>query len=174
MDGGLGPRATGSKFDRDAHREAVRVAVPEQAMCEAIATTAKHAEHRDDKWLGGQVSLEWQEGDEDGPPGYILRHRNGGGRDEDLAVNNFEALCSNWWAFLRSLGLAQEVERIPQWHLNELHRIFGDPDDRILPPGCHRWNKTAAPRCLLPLSASLSRHGRLWRRRLVRPDGLDH
>lgn len=129
-------RAAGSKFDRKAHREAVRVSVPEQAMCEAIATTAKHAEHRDEKWPGGQVSLEWQDGDEDGPPGYMLRHRSGSGRDEDLAVNNFEALCSNWWTFLRSLGLAQDVERVPQWHQNKLRRIFGDPDDRILPPGC--------------------------------------
>jgi hypothetical protein len=129
-------KAAGAQFDETAHRKAMHATVPEQAMCEAIANTAKHANYRDGRWPGGRVSLDWQEGDEDCPPGYMLHHIHGGSQRGALAVNSFEALCGNWWTFLTALGLAQGMSRTPEWQQNKLRRIFGDPSDRILPPGC--------------------------------------
>ncbi|MFZ3005384.1 MAG: hypothetical protein WA047_04360 [Phenylobacterium sp.] len=129
-------RAAGLKIDEKAHHKAMNAAVPEQAMCEAIANTAKHARHRDGGWPGGQVSLEWQEGDEDCPPGYMLHHLNGSGCAGALAVNSFEALCGNWWNFLRALDLAGDRSRTPEWQQNKLRRIFGDHDGMIVPAGC--------------------------------------
>lgn len=135
-------RTQGAKFDIAAHRVAMNTAVPEQAMCEAIANTAKHARHEDGGWPGGQVSLDWQEGDEDCPEGFELRHLNGDGGGGALAVNSFHALCENWWKFLNTLGLAQEVPRTPEWQQNKLRRIFGDPADLVLPPGCVPLNSS--------------------------------
>ncbi len=129
-------RAGGLNFDEKAHLAAMYAAVPEQALCEAIANTAKHARHRHGDWPGGEVRLEWEEGDEDCPPGYMLHHLNGNGQGGGLAVNTFEALCGNWWNFLMALDLAKNQQRTPEWQQNKLRRIFGDLDDLALPAGC--------------------------------------
>lgn len=129
-------RAAGLKYDEKAHLTAMYAAVPEQALCEAIANTAKHAKHRDGDWPGGEVRLEWEEGDEDCPPGYMLHHLNGAGQGGSLAVNTFDALCGNWWDLLKALDLAKDQRRTPEWQQNKLRRIFGNPEGRVLPPGC--------------------------------------
>ena len=85
---------------------------------------------------GGEVRLEWEEGDEDCPPGYMLHHLNGNGQGGGLAVNTFEALCGNWWNLLKALDLAKDQQRTPEWQQNKLRRIFGDLDDLALPAGC--------------------------------------
>ncbi len=133
-------RARGEKFDKAAYRSAILDAIPEQAMCEAIANTAKHAHHKDEVWPGGQARLEWQEGDEDAPPGFLLHYADGlsGG----LAVNRFISLCDNWWAYLIAHGFADGVARTPEWQQNKLRRIFGATGDRILPPGAEPLSAT--------------------------------
>lgn len=128
--------AGGAAFDKEGHRRAMNMAVPEQAMCEAIADTAKHARHRDGEWPGGRVSIDWQDGDEDCPPGYMLHHSLEGGPSGSLGVNSFQALCENWWKFLANLGLVQGRMPLPEWHQNKLRRIFPPLDPESLPPGC--------------------------------------
>jgi hypothetical protein len=101
------------------------LAVPEQAMCDAIANTAKHSGFNEDRWTGGKVLLAYEIGDEDSPPGYILYHVIEDGPSEGLAVNRFAALRDNWWNFLSELNLTNGRSRSPEWEQNKLIRIFG-------------------------------------------------
>ncbi|GEM_PF-3140350 len=117
-------RARGTAFDREGFLSAMHRAVPEQAACEAIANTAKHARVADGEWPGGEVRLEWREGDEDVPPGYVLLHSDESGC-VGVAVGRFDALCGNWWSHLVASGLAAGQRRIPDWQQRKLHRIFG-------------------------------------------------
>lgn len=116
-------RARGDEFDKMAFRATLLVAIPEQAACEAIANTAKHATLGEGAWPGGRVDLEWQEGDEDAPPGYVLLHRTDS-CELGFAVNRFVSLCDHWWAFLTQLGMTAGHERLPDWQQRKLHRIF--------------------------------------------------
>ncbi|WP_161989124.1 hypothetical protein [Sphingomonas glacialis] len=117
-------RAAGRDYDNKAFRDTILAAIPEQAACDSIANTAKHATLGEGAWPGGRVDLEWQEGDEDAPPGYVLLHRT---RNCELgfAVNRFASLCDHWWAFLRQLGMTVGHERLPDWQQRKLNRIFG-------------------------------------------------
>jgi hypothetical protein len=116
------PRAElGSAFNA-----AFAAAIPLQAMCEAIANTAKHSSHSDGQW-GGSVSLDWEEGDESAPEGYVLRYRGPDGQPAgvyDLAANHFNQLLGDWWAFLLSRGLVTADQRTPAWMQRKLRRIF--------------------------------------------------
>jgi hypothetical protein len=117
-------RAQGLQFDRAAFWAEIAVEIPEQCACDAIANTAKHANFGDESWPGGSVVLEWEDGDEDSPPGYVLLHRT---RDRSLnfAVNRFAALCDNWWGFLNRYAMADGHNRLPEWQQHKLNRIFG-------------------------------------------------
>ncbi len=124
-------RASGLAFDKKGFDIDLRAAVPAQAMCEAIANTAKHSRFADGEWPGGRVTLEWEEGDEDSPPGWILRYGVEGTADPGLSVNRFGSLPETWWAHLRDLQLVEGDLRLPEWQQNKLRRIFGrssDPD----------------------------------------------
>ncbi len=118
-------RASGRAFDRQGFDSDLTVAVPAQAMCEAIANTAKHSRFADGEWPGGRVSLEWEEGDEDSPPGWILRYGVEGAVIPSLSVNRFGSLPETWWAHLRDLGLVEGDFHLPEWQQNKLRRIFG-------------------------------------------------
>jgi hypothetical protein len=117
-------RAQGLQFDKVAFWAEIAAEIPEQSACDAIANTAKHANFGDENWPGGSVVLEWQDGDEDAPPGYVLLHRT---EDASLgfAVNRFAALCDNWWRLLNRYGLAAGHNRSPDWQQRKLNRIFG-------------------------------------------------
>lgn len=86
-------------------RAHIYVHVHQQPMCEAVANTAKHARLKDGLWPDGEVRIDWDEGDEDGPPGYILRHVYPGGV-QSIALNAFDVLQRNWWGELQNLGFA--------------------------------------------------------------------
>lgn len=118
-------RRRGETLDSEAFYAEIARTILEQAACEAIANTAKHARLRDGDWPGGEVRLEWREGDEDVPPGYVLLHWSAGAGHEGLAISRFDSLCDHWWAHLNSLGLADGHHRIPDWQQRMLHRIFG-------------------------------------------------
>lgn len=136
-------RSQGETFDKDGYHRTIQVAVPQQAMCEAIANTAKHAHHKDEVWTGGQARLTWQEGDEDCPPGFLLHYGLQDDGGQSLAINSFISLCENWWTFLEVQGLTDGVARTPEWQQNKLRRIFGAPDKRILPPGARPLDQDA-------------------------------
>lgn len=117
------------KFDQASFLAEVLAAIPEQAACEAIANTAKHARHGEGQWPGGEVHLDWEDGDEDGPPGFVLRHVIKGGRYEEFAVNRFMTLCDHWWTYLNDNAMAIGANRTPQWRQNKLRQIWGEPKD---------------------------------------------
>ncbi len=104
----------------------VRQHVPSQGICVDIANTAKHARHRDDSWEGGAVRLEWQDGDEDAPPTFLLIHVHASGAESILAYNTFEEVRNHWWTCLVALGLATGPQYSPEFLQNKLRRIFGD------------------------------------------------
>ncbi|MBW9113174.1 hypothetical protein JNB88_05865 [Rhizobium cauense] len=108
-------------FWADVHR-----IVPEQAKCEAIADTAKHSKHEDKDWPGGEVRIDWIDGDEDEPPGWHFRHVHDDGREGVLALSTFQSLCNNWWRFLVEHGYAVGNYHTPRWLNNKLARMFGD------------------------------------------------
>lgn len=119
-------RRLGVNFDRAAFTSSIAAAIPEQAACEAIANTAKHARLGDGDWPGGKVRLDWEEGDEDSPPGFILYHLREDGQSEGLAVNRFMSLRDNWWDFLSENAMVIGQARVPQWQQRKLRRIFGE------------------------------------------------
>jgi hypothetical protein len=119
-------RRAGVTFDHDSFLSELFATIPEQAACEAIANTAKHARHGEGQWPGGEVQLYWTEGDEDVPPGYVLHHVNRDGDHEDLAVNRFMDLCDHWWTYLSDNAMAIGAERTPQWLHNKLTEIWGE------------------------------------------------
>lgn len=118
-------RLRGESFDLHALQTRLQVEVPEQAACEAIANTSKHARPEEGRWPGGEVRLIFQEADEDAPSGYFLQHWNKEDGSEGLALSRFEALCNNWYDLLDSLGLVRDMNRIPDWKQRKLRRTFG-------------------------------------------------
>jgi hypothetical protein len=118
-------RASGPAFDKKGFDSHLKAAVPAQAMCEAIANTAKHSRFADGEWPGGWVSLEWEEGDEDSPPGWVLRHGGEPAVLPGLSVNQFGSLPETWWAHLRGLQLVEGDFQLPQWQQNKLRQMFG-------------------------------------------------
>jgi hypothetical protein len=102
----------------------LEAAVPEQAMCDAIANSAKHARFSEERWIGGGVTFAYVDGDEDIPPGYVLYHESDG--VSGFAVNNFQSLVDHWWTFLGARGWTKGHHRIPLWLQNKLNRVFAD------------------------------------------------
>lgn len=123
----------GKAWNESMFYEDVRSAVPEQSACVAIANTAKHSEFRERRWTKGEVVMDYEEGDEDGPPGYVLYHIISGSHSEGFALNRFTALCDNWWKFLFAHGLTDGHSGQPQWRSNKLKRIFGERSWLIAP-----------------------------------------
>jgi len=112
--------------ERDTFDEDLATAVPLQAMCEAIANTYKHSAHSDGRW-GGSVSLEWEEADEWGPEGYVLRYigpDGRGGLGGGIAANQFRELLSDWWTFLLSKKLVAPDQGTPAWLQRKILKNF--------------------------------------------------
>jgi hypothetical protein len=109
-----------AEFWAEAH-----AAIPEQAMCEAIANTAKHSRHDETGWHGGEVRIEWDDGDEDIPPGWTLHYARGES-SEHVALVAFQALANNWWHYLVKHRYASGPFHTPRWLNNKLATIFGD------------------------------------------------
>ena len=101
--------------------------VPAQAMCNAIANTAKHASFFEATWSGGELRLEWHAGDESCPPGYVLIQSASGERGSML--NSLFSLPADWWNFLVSINLVSGPMPTPVWFQNKMQRIFGGPYD---------------------------------------------
>lgn len=121
-------KEAGEKWDKDAFCRDVKAAIPEQSACADIANTSKHSQHREKRWINGEVQLIWEEGDEDIPSGYVLYHVISGSRSEGFAVSRFDALCQKWWNHLVTLKLADKQPEgqpyMPEWRANKLNRIF--------------------------------------------------
>ncbi|MBA8881669.1 hypothetical protein [Phyllobacterium myrsinacearum] len=98
--------------------------VPEQSICSDVANTAKHSKFQEKNWLGGTVSIFWEEGDEDIPPGFALYHITPGEVASPFAFNTFEQLLNHWWEFLVSLDLAKGARPTPDWLRNKFNKIF--------------------------------------------------
>jgi hypothetical protein len=111
-------------WDKNAFFNDVISAIPEQSACVAIANTSKHSNFRERRWLNGEVLLAYEEGDEDIPSGYVLYHVIAQSHSEGFALNRFDDLCRNWWAFLTARGLTQGHSGMPEWRSNKLNRIF--------------------------------------------------
>jgi len=120
-------RDSGAEFSDSAFWADIHRMVPEQAMCEAIADTAKHSRHDEKDWPGGGVEIDWVDGDEDTPPGWHFHHVvHGDHRERTLAVGSFQSLCNNWWRCLVKHGYAVGDHYTPRWLNNKLARMFGD------------------------------------------------
>ncbi|MDG2522961.1 hypothetical protein P7B02_15605 [Caulobacter segnis] len=125
-------RRGGPKFNKAAFKALVAQELPTQAVCEAIANTAKHANLRQSGWPGGEVRLIWYEGDEDIPPGYVLEHFS---KDPDrcsVAVSSFDALCSGWWRVLEKMQMTEDAPAMPKWRQRQVRRTFGQALDDAL------------------------------------------
>ncbi|MBB2713974.1 hypothetical protein N2597_11490 [Rhizobium sophoriradicis] len=113
----------------------VRQNVPGQGICADVANTSKHANHRDEDWQGGEVLLEWEDGDEDVPSTFSLRHVGSSNIDRASAYETFEKVRNDWWKFLVSIGLASGPQYSPEFMQNKLRRIFGSRDYELPPRG---------------------------------------
>ncbi|MBO9195043.1 hypothetical protein J5277_13110 [Rhizobium sp. 16-449-1b] len=114
------------KADGNLFNDFVRQHVPEQAICADIANTSKHAAYRDENWQGGEASLEWEDGDEDMPPTFVLRHVGSAGAAKVSAYETFDKVRDHWWSLLIAVGLAAGPMYPPEFMQNKLRRIFGD------------------------------------------------
>ncbi len=119
-------RSCGSEARESEFYALIRQMVPNQGICVDIANTAKHARHRDESWEGGEVRLEWQDGDEDAPSTFLLIHVDKVGERRFLAYDTFDAVRNDWWACLVSMELATGPQYSPEFMQNKLRRIFGD------------------------------------------------
>ncbi|MBO9097191.1 MULTISPECIES: hypothetical protein [unclassified Rhizobium] len=100
--------------------------IPEQAMCDAIANTSKHSRYEARDWQGGEVRIDWVEGNEDVPSGWQFSHVHSGTNVAKLAQNTFQSLCNNWWRYLVAHGHTEDELRTPRFLNNKIARIFGD------------------------------------------------
>ncbi len=128
-------RDAGKKADEKAFYNFVRKNVPTQAICSTVANTAKHAFHREDEsWEGGEVRIEWEDGDEDGPSTYVLKYIDHRKPYPIVAYGVFEAVREEWWKCLVALKLTDRERHSPEFFQNKLKRIFGGVQ-HALPPG---------------------------------------
>ena len=104
----------------------LREAIPQQAMCVAIANTSKHANHAEGAWPEGEVRLDWEDG-EHAPPGFVLRHFHGAQIGETFAINGFIELVEHWWLYLLKNSLVDPAQRTPEWRSRKLARLFDAP-----------------------------------------------
>lgn len=125
-------RCAGRRADASIFNNLLRLEVPDQSICADVANTAKHAAYDDRNWKDGEASLEWEEGDEDAPPTFVLRHVSMRGATKVSAFETFDSVRDHWWTFLVSIGLAAGPRYTPEFMQNKLRRIFGD--QAIEPP----------------------------------------
>lgn len=124
---------TGKRPDEREFYELIRRHVPTQAVCSAVANTAKHASHREDEgWEGGEVRFEWKDGNDDVPSTYVLKYTDPR-KGDIVAYGAFEAARDQWWDCLLALGLTDRPQYSPEFFQNKLGRIFGGVP-RIPPP----------------------------------------
>ena len=96
--------------------------VPAQAACADIANTTKHGSHRESRWHGGQLTLDWDEGSEYYPSGFHLLKNESG---ESIAFfSSLDALPRGWWGFLERVSLVEGPMPTPDWFRNKMSRIF--------------------------------------------------
>lgn len=109
-------------------REHIYAHVPQQAMCEAIANTAKHARLKDGLWPDGEVRIDWEDASEDDPPGFFLRHVHPDGI-QSIALNAFGVLQRHWWGELQNLGFpfSGNIGEF-EWWQRHVETIFGRRD----------------------------------------------
>ncbi len=117
-------RESGRKVTEAEVVKHIHAHVLQQAMCEAIANTAKHSRFNEGQWVGGSVRVEFDEPSEDDPGGLILRHIHEDGAYSGIALNAFMNLESNWWGVLQNLGFAFP-RTPPEWRQRQLRAIFG-------------------------------------------------
>ncbi|WP_181849991.1 hypothetical protein [Thalassospira xiamenensis] len=115
----------GDEWNKDAFFQDLREAVPELAVCEAIANTSKHSNFRAGAWVGGRVELIWEDGDQDTPSGYLLYHITSDMQSSCIALSRFRDLSHHWWEYLVAHGLTEGRTDVAEWHKNKLKRIFG-------------------------------------------------
>lgn len=118
-------RAEGRPIGRAEVLAHIHATVPQQVMCEAIANTAKHSRFDEREWVGGEVRLDWSDGNEDEPPGYLLRHIHADNQIESVALNAFGVLERNWWGALQTMGFALPATHSLEWRQRRLQGIFG-------------------------------------------------
>lgn len=118
-------RASGRKITQSSAVSEIHAAIPAQVAMAAIANTAKHSE-LDTRWPGGSVEIQYFEGDEDTPSGFILHHL-GQLDGQGIALNHFTDLRSAWWKFILDQGLVAEPDMYLDWEQRMLKRMFGDP-----------------------------------------------
>lgn len=117
-------KKAGTPWDENSFFNDVRLAVPEQSACVAIANTSKHSAFQERRWLNGEVLLAYEEGDENIPSGYVLYHVIADSHSEGLALYRFESLCRNWWKFMTACGLTDGRSDMPTWKNNKLNRML--------------------------------------------------
>ncbi len=126
-------RSEGKEASASDFHALVRQNVPGQGICADVANTSKHASHRDEDWQGGEVLLQWEEGDEDAPSTFSLRHVGPSEIDRAAAYATFEKVRNDWWKFLVSIGLASGPQYSPEFMQNKLRRIFGGRNYELPP-----------------------------------------
>lgn len=118
-------REAGTPTTESEVRAHIHAHVHQQAMCEAIANTAKHARLKGGLWPNGEVRIDWEDAGEDNPPSFILRHVHPGGV-ESIALNAFGVLQRNWWGELQNLGFAFSGNiGAFEWWQRHVESIFG-------------------------------------------------
>lgn len=122
-------RAAGQKITQSSAISAIHAAIPAQVAMAAIANTAKHSE-LDSRWPDGRVEIQFYEGDEDCPPGFVLHH-HGQLNGQAIALNHFIDLRSAWWRFMLDHSLVTEKDKYLDWEQSMLKRMFGDPLNEI-------------------------------------------
>jgi len=134
-------RLAGEKANDKLFYDLIQRLVPAQAICASVANTAKHAAHQDQEgWEGGEVRLDWEDGDENIPPTFVLRHVDSNQMKMEAAYSTFEAVRNDWWTCLVTLGFASGTQRSPEFMQNKLRRIFGGTI-HPLPPGASAAEK---------------------------------
>lgn len=118
-------RNSTGKAEVSQFHDLVRDNVPEQSICADVANTSKHAAF-DDRRHGGEVSLEWDEGDDEVPPTFVLRHMGSLDTAKVSAYDTFDNVRRHWWKFLVSADLASGPMKVPEFMQNRLRQIFGD------------------------------------------------
>jgi len=121
-------RAEGKRTTDADVRTHIHHHVPQQAMCEAIANTAKHACLREGLWLDGEARIEWEDASEYNPSGFILRHVDSSGT-QSIALNAFNTLQCNWGGELQNLDFlfSSNIGEF-EWWQRHFESIFGRRD----------------------------------------------
>lgn len=97
--------------------------IPIQGLCVDVAITAKHGNHREERWHGGQLALRYEEASEHSPSGFtVLNMRN---NQLSHLYNDIHDLPRLWWKFLREIDLVSGEQPTPAWWQRKISRMFG-------------------------------------------------